>query len=310
MARLQHFGRTIVASLKQGLWLAVFFVPYFYYFEPKSNVLLMLALCFGSPVFLGVIAAILALLTEERIDRHEDARRFGASFVGFAGIVLFQTISKQAASSPDRLAILGSIVLGLFATSIGVMIGIDNAKSSRRIGRTQVLVWTGVSAVVSILGFRRYGIAGALNGLGVLCGSVCGTLLGAGLSAWMQELSDVIEYLRRMKTLLGAFIAGYAAIVFVFAGMYAAVWQHNHYSLSLGTDARFGDFFYFSLVTAATLGYGDIVPLSPAARVLACVQVVISVGWTTIVLAIVASLVQNRGILNGVRLGGTGKEDR
>ena len=56
------------------------------------------------------------------------------------------------------------------------------------------------------------------------------------------------------------------------------------------TPPSFGQFIYFSVVTMATLGYGDVIPSDALTRTLACVQVVIGVGWVTVVLSAAAAL--------------------
>jgi ion channel len=54
------------------------------------------------------------------------------------------------------------------------------------------------------------------------------------------------------------------------------------------------EFFYFSVVTIATLGYGDITPASGIARALVSTEVALGVGWITIVFAAVMSHLQPR----------------
>ncbi len=102
--------------------------------------------------------------------------------------------------------------------------------------------------------------------------------------------------MQQMWEALLAFVLGYAAIIFIFACFYAAAWQHNRLSAFQGinlisqTPPSFGQFVYFSVVTMATLGYGDVIPADAVTRTLACVQVVIGVGWVTVVLSAAAAL--------------------
>jgi hypothetical protein len=44
----------------------------------------------------------------------------------------------------------------------------------------------------------------------------------------------------------------------------------------------------------ATLGYGDVIPADAVTRTLACVEVVIGVGWVTVVLSAASALARPR----------------
>ena len=120
--------------------------------------------------------------------------------------------------------------------------------------------------------------------------------LGEWLKPRLQVLAGVFRVLRQMWEALLAFVLGYAAIIFIFACFYAAAWQHNRLSAFQGinlisrTPPSFGQFVYFSVVTMATLGYGDVIPSDAVTRTLACIEVVIGVGWVTVVLSAAASL--------------------
>lgn len=125
-------------------------------------------------------------------------------------------------------------------------------------------------------------------------------LLGEWLKPRLRVLAGVFRVLQQMWEALLAFVLGYAAIIFIFACFYAAAWQHNRAAAFQGinlisrTPPSFGEFIYFSVVTMATLGYGDVIPADAVTRTLACVQVVIGVGWVTVVLSAAAALARPR----------------
>lgn len=60
--------------------------------------------------------------------------------------------------------------------------------------------------------------------------------------------------------------------------------------------ASFDDMLYFSFVTLASLGYGDIIPLAPLARILVCIEVVFGQFYLAIMVAgLVALYLKERG---------------
>jgi len=117
---------------------------------------------------------------------------------------------------------------------------------------------------------------------------------GAWLKPRLRVLEGVFRILQQMWEALAAFLVGYVGIVLVFACFYAAAWQHNHagafHGVVVGPTPRFGDFLYFSIVTMSTVGYGDVFPSDGVTRVLACFEVVLGVGWVTVVLSAAAAL--------------------
>jgi voltage-gated potassium channel Kch len=94
-------------------------------------------------------------------------------------------------------------------------------------------------------------------------------------------------------TLFGA--AGqYLLICLAFAAAYRLVELVVPGSLSFTPPLEVGDAWsravYFSLVTLTTLGYGDVAPVSDAARSLACLEAVIGILYPTVLIARLVSL--------------------
>jgi hypothetical protein len=119
---------------------------------------------------------------------------------------------------------------------------------------------------------------------------------GAWLKPRIKVLGNIFRILRQMWEALAAFLLGYAALVFIFACFYAAAWRFDPWHAFRGVDAvhnpSFADFLYFSVVTMSTVGYGDVIPASGITRSLACAEVVLGIGWVTVVLSAAAALVR------------------
>jgi hypothetical protein len=123
--------------------------------------------------------------------------------------------------------------------------------------------------------------------LAYLAGLWLGLMLGTSVNRWIVALKPTFQLLRKMGRTLVAFAIGYLAIVTIFATLFAAVWRLAGPDSFAGLPARptMPTFMYFSLVTATTIGYGDIVPKSAPARSLAGLESIVSLAWTLVVFA-------------------------
>ena len=95
-----------------------------------------------------------------------------------------------------------------------------------------------------------------------------------------------------------AFLTFYSLLVIVFAALYRVIDRFTpaaQFSVhGVAQDLSFGDALYFSLVTLATVGYGDITPLSPAVRVVVALQVVLGLLLLLFGFAEIMRYLQNR----------------
>lgn len=89
-----------------------------------------------------------------------------------------------------------------------------------------------------------------------------------------------------------AMVVAYLLIAVVFAEVYflVLVWSPEALHLSVPPELRTprelrGDLMYFSLVTLSTVGYGDILPVSPLARALATLEALTGQFYVAVVVA-------------------------
>lgn len=151
-------------------------------------------------------------------------------------------------------------------------------------------------------GHTRPALAKGLIGALVYAGGLwLGLLLGNLVTQWMAALAPTFQLLRQLGRTLSAFAAGYIAIIILFATFYGAIWRLEGTGALAGipTNPDFAVFLYFSLVTATTVGYGDIVPQSLAARSVTGIESLVCLAWTLVVFAALsvrfANALQSKG---------------
>jgi|GEM_PF-7084237 len=119
-----------------------------------------------------------------------------------------------------------------------------------------------------------------------------GWLVGRRLRSFLASIPFLGAALQKLGPPLGLFAFGYAFLGALFGTFHAAIWKldHSAYVFPPNHSATgLSDFLYFSFITLATVGYGDIAPVSNAARACTVVEIVIGQFWVLVVLAIVLS---------------------
>jgi len=96
-------------------------------------------------------------------------------------------------------------------------------------------------------------------------------------------------------------VCAYVLIGLVWAGLYSAVHLLHEPSFAVSTygaapphELRFPDLVYFSFVTLTTLGYGDIAPLTPQAKILAIIEAIAGVFYLAILVARLVGLYRHQ----------------
>lgn len=102
-------------------------------------------------------------------------------------------------------------------------------------------------------------------------------------------------YRSRSLTIDGIFatVVVYVLIALTFARVYVLLLGWNPGSFDLGVPVaalspheRHVDLLYFSLITLATVGYGDILPVSDTARMLATIEAIVGQFYVAVIVAV------------------------
>jgi hypothetical protein len=78
-------------------------------------------------------------------------------------------------------------------------------------------------------------------------------------------------------------------------------WSPESFKGAVGREFVFGELLYFSLVTIATLGYGDIVPVTNTARTIAVLEAVVGQFYVAVIVAVLVGMFISQKIQSNVR---------
>lgn len=149
---------------------------------------------------------------------------------------------------------------------LAVVIAMHTSSIPRRHVNAVITVATGLTAIAIAAIITENSIARIASNLGF---AVAMMVTGAVVIYRVMNHHAVTT-----RTISGA-VSVYLLIAMAFAEVYAAleIWQPGSFSYHSGSMGQ-NTMQYFSLVTIATLGYGDIVPISNAARSFATLETI------------------------------------
>ena len=208
-------------------------------------------------------------------------------------------------SRPTFPAVLGMLVAvivvvplleGLAHLRVGVMLGLA--------GLTIPIL--AVAAASDRRGHRR--VAFSLAALSALANGA--TLPDRGVPLWAGNgaaliflayttylvLRAVVGSAQVTPEIVAGALASYVMIGLTWAIAFGVVETHWPGSIHFPGDAapRLSDLLYFSYVSLLTIGYGDILPVSPAARTLVVLEGLVGMAFTTVLLAVLVAKVLGR----------------
>lgn len=104
------------------------------------------------------------------------------------------------------------------------------------------------------------------------------------LTEWKVELN-------RIQSLF-QILFGYFLTIVTFALLYETIWLFDINAFSNKVEMHLLNSIYFSVITSATIGYGDIAPVSTLAKITVCFEVFISLFYTILVFISLPSLIR------------------
>ncbi len=192
------------------------------------------------------------------------------------------------------LAAFASYLIPLVGFTTGLLLNHDRSDSSDT-GIDGGMFWCGLSialiaaslALLHVDGFDDFLPTFGLFGFAVGLGGVA-YLSSQTIAAVMTETGDLFrDFFATIRDLIRpayAFFTFYLLFVIVFASLYSIIDYISiapHFSIQGELrDIRFLEAIYFSLITFSTVGYGDMTPVSHAARIVVTIQVLTGVVLT------------------------------
>jgi voltage-gated potassium channel len=204
---------------------------------------------------------------------------------GFAQLNLFLGIILLATPLRQERWLFGVVLQLMFLDAL--LVSLAAGETQQRLRRAFWAVWTagfvahvGAMLASSVESARWWNIATLSLAFVLLSG--CTVVVLAYIFRSQQVTLEVIL----------AAVTEYFLIAFSFAAIYNIVFQFDFRSFRFpewidagSTEVLHTEMLYFSLVTLATLGYGDILPSSPLTQMLAVVEAVIGQFFMAVLVA-------------------------
>jgi len=190
-------------------------------------------------------------------------------FWTIAGLLVLRPIIDQVADQPWLFSIFLSTVLlaGVWAIS-------QNRRQLIALAVLAVVAMGGLLGDLMLDWTTRYSVA-----------MIAATIYFAWIAMILSR--DVFKESRRVSAdMVYGGINVYLLAGLAFGSAFAALATIVPGSFNgLGADSPFGDAIYYSIVTITTLGYGEITPVSPIARMLASSEALLGQLYVAILLA-------------------------
>ncbi len=193
------------------------------------------------------------------------------------GLLIFQPVLSGIATNFVFLGVLTLTGWLLPASSRRVMIGVV----------ALAILAVGIDICESTGSFHVSSVAALPGRLVVTAVIVCILLYCAGSILWALLKAEEV-----CMDVVVASVNFYLILGFIWAHIYSLLTEYSPGAFLAATSGEGLSlkFIYFSFVTMTTLGYGDVVPQTPMAQTLACVEAIIGQLYVPVVVAYLLSL--------------------
>lgn len=225
----------------------------------------------------------------KEIEKHEIppiiARHGGNFWYLFAGLIFtFLALPLSRSLGVGRYSMT-------FLFSLFMLVAIWSLSVSRRIFQLGALLVLGISSI-SVINY----VVTELNPIVELIGLLF-MLIFCSLSCWIAARNIFIWHKVDLNSLIGAFCV-YLLLGLIWALLYRLLDLYGLATFSGNINANeqeiFPDLLYFSFVTLASLGYGDIAPIGGLVRTFAYLEAVIGQFYLAVMVASLVGVYSNR----------------
>lgn len=183
--------------------------------------------------------------------------------------LLVAMVVLDAAMEPDGMPVWANLAFSLMIL-LGAIFTANLSERWTRVGTALVLIWAAVRLAEDIAPTHM---------LDAMMIGMSFAITAGALALTFQQLFTLEDTL---DAIFGA-IFGYILIALTWGLLYHQIELWTPGAFDLGDDGHTrSEFVYFSLVTVTTLGYGDVLPISPLARILSGLQAVFGTLYVAI----------------------------
>ncbi|MGZ4957858.1 MAG: ion channel [Methylomonas sp.] len=218
-------------------------------------------------------------MSNDAVKNHGSGNRLGDKsgnfwylFVGLLLMLLSVPFSTRVPMGEGRYSIM--ILFTLF-----MLVAIWSLSESRHIFRLGILL---VLSIVGVVGVNALsGSSHALDSIGLLL-----MLIFCSLSCFIAARNVFVWHRVDLNSLVGAFCV-YLLLGMIWALLYRLLYINGWaaFTGNIAEQDQFPDLLYFSFVTLASLGFGDIVPIGSLPKTLAYLEAVVGQFYLAVMVA-------------------------